>query len=62
MIVQRDESAIGIFTSQRRTNGIDPEAWLADILRRIGDHRASRLDELLPWNWKPPAGNLAAAA
>jgi transposase len=34
-----------------KLNDIDPQAWLADILRRINDHPASRLDELLPWNW-----------
>ena len=32
---------------------IDPQAWLADALARIADHPASRLDELLPWNWHP---------
>jgi hypothetical protein len=35
-----------------KLNNVDPKAWLADVLARIGDHRASRLDELLPWNWK----------
>jgi hypothetical protein len=35
-----------------RLNDIDPRAWLADVLGRIGDHPASRLDELLPWNWR----------
>ena len=34
-----------------RLNGIDPQAWLADVLARIADHPARRLDELLPWNW-----------
>ena len=37
-----------------KLNNIDPEAWLADVLRRISDHPASRLHELLPWNWSKP--------
>ena len=35
-----------------RLNDIDPHAWIADVLARINDHPASRLDQLLPWNWK----------
>lgn len=35
---------------------VDPRAWLADVLRRMTDHRTARLDELLPWNWTPAAG------
>ena len=35
-----------------RLNDVDPKAWLADILARIADHPASRLHELLPWEWK----------
>jgi transposase len=35
-----------------KMNNIDPQAWLADVLARIADHPASKLDELLPWNWK----------
>jgi transposase len=34
-----------------RMNDIDPQAWLADMLARIADHPAQRLDDLLPWNW-----------
>jgi transposase len=33
-----------------RLNNIDARAWLADVLGKIGDHPASRLDRLLPWN------------
>jgi transposase IS66-like protein len=29
-----------------KLNGIDPQAWLADVLRRIVDHPASWLDQL----------------
>tara|TARA_R110000850_G_scaffold277135_1_gene423387 strand:+ start:5752 stop:6609 length:858 start_codon:yes stop_codon:yes gene_type:complete len=38
-----------------KLNGLDPQAYLADILERIHDHKINRLDELLPWNWKPMA-------
>ena len=34
-------------------NDVDPQAWLADVLTRIAEHPAHRLDELLPWNWRP---------
>ena len=37
-----------------KLNGIDPRAWLADVLGRIADHPASRLHELLPWHWSSP--------
>ncbi len=33
-----------------KLNDVDPRAWLADVLARIGDHSALRLSELLPWN------------
>ncbi|WP_158011083.1 IS66 family transposase [Tardibacter chloracetimidivorans] len=36
-----------------RLNDVDPQAWLADVLARIADYPASRLGELLPWNWSP---------
>ena len=44
-----------------KMNDIDPQAWLADVLRRINDHPAARLDELLPWNWGAPLAETAAA-
>ncbi len=45
-----------------KLNGVDPRAWLADVLRRLADHPASRLHELLPWNWRPLSTDVAAAA
>ena len=34
-----------------KMNDVDPQAWLADVLARIAEHPAQRLDELLPWQW-----------
>lgn len=45
-----------------KMNGLDPQAWLADILSRIAAHPAHRLDELLPWKWKPQVATIAAQA
>jgi len=35
-----------------KLNDVDPQAWLADVLRRIADTPQTRLAELLPWNWR----------
>ncbi len=40
-----------------KLNGLDPQAYLADIRYRIHDHKINRLEELLPWNWEPPASS-----
>lgn len=29
----------------------DPQAWLADVLARINDHKITDLAALLPWRW-----------
>ena len=34
-----------------KLNGIDPQAWLTDVLDRIADHKINRIDELLPWHY-----------
>ena len=34
-----------------KLNCINPQAYLADVLDRIHDHKINRIDELLPWNW-----------
>jgi len=36
-----------------KLNDIDPQAWLADVLARIADTPIIRLEDLLPWNWRP---------
>jgi transposase len=35
-----------------RMNDVDPQGWLTDVLARIADHPARKIDELLPWNWQ----------
>ena len=45
-----------------KMNNIDPQAWLAGVLSRIAGHPASRLDELLPWNWRDASAAINRAA
>jgi transposase len=45
-----------------KMNDVDPQAWLADVLARIAEHPAHRLDDLLPWNWRPPETRVKQAA
>jgi transposase len=45
-----------------KMNGVDPQAWLTDVLSRIAAHPVHRLGELLPWNWTPRAAAIAAQA
>lgn len=45
-----------------KLNDIDPQAWLADVLSRIAEHPAHRIDDLLPWNWRPRSAPQSRAA
>jgi transposase len=49
-----------IFTA--KMNNVDPQAWLADVLARVADHPAQRIDQLLPWNWRPAIATAPAQA
>ncbi|OMP74613.1 hypothetical protein BW716_34450 [[Flexibacter] sp. ATCC 35208] len=40
-----------------KLQGIDPDAYLHDVLLRINDHKQNKLWELLPQNWKPQTRN-----
>jgi transposase len=57
------ERAATIYTliETAKLNGVDPQAWLANVLACIANHPASRLDELLPWHWKRTAAQADAA-
>ena len=37
-----------------KLNDVDPQAWIADALSRIADHKITSLAALLPWNWRRP--------
>ena len=57
------ERAAAMYTliTTAKLNGVDPQAWLADVLRRIADYPASQLHDLLPWHWKHRQTSAAAA-
>jgi len=40
------------FFATCKTHNINPHTWLSDILNRIPEHKANKLYELLPQNWK----------
>jgi transposase len=42
-----------------KMNDVDPQAWLADVLARVAAHPAQRIDDLLPWNWRPASSTIA---
>ena len=52
-----------------RLNGVNPEAWLRDVIGRIADHPINRIDQLRPGTGprsllrpRPPDQRLAVAA
>jgi transposase len=56
-------AAIYSLVGTAELNGLNPEAYLREVLSRIADHPIQRLKELLPWNVaasKRPARHEAA--
>jgi transposase len=57
----RRAAAIYTLIETAKLNDVDPQAWLADVLARLQDHPAKRIDQMLPWNWKHQPIQRAAA-
>lgn len=47
-------AAIGSLIASCEAVGVNPVRYLTDVLRRVSEHPASRIDELLPERWRPP--------
>ena len=60
------ERAAAIYTVIQtcKANGVDPQAYIADVIAKVADDwPASRWDELMPWNWRAaPVQHIAQAA
>jgi hypothetical protein len=55
-------AAIYSLLGSAKLNGIDPEAYLNLVLRRIADHPINRIADLLPWNLFPANPRVTEAA
>jgi transposase len=55
-------AAIYSLLGSAKLNGIDPEAYLSLVLRRIADHPINRIADLLPWNLFPAKPSATEAA
>ena len=46
-------AAIMSLIQSAKLNGLDPHAYLRDVLRRLPTHKASQIGDLLPHRWAP---------
>ena len=53
-------AAVMSLVHSARLNGLDPLAYLTDVLERLPTHKMSAIGELLPHRWTPPAQTTAA--
>jgi hypothetical protein len=57
----RHWALVASLVATAKLNGVEPLAWLTDVLERVvsGRTKATELERLLPWTWQ--AERLAAA-
>ena len=57
----RHWATVASLVATAKLNGVEPLAWLTDVLERMvsGRIKAHELERLLPWNWK--AGRFTAS-
>jgi hypothetical protein len=50
----RHWAIVASLVATAKLNGVEPLAWLTDVLMRMvsGRTRATELEQLLPWTWK----------
>ncbi|OFE42744.1 hypothetical protein BJN41_12585 [Acinetobacter towneri] len=49
---QRAANIMTLIQSEK-LNGLDPYAYLSDVLKRLPTQKMSQIEELLPHKWKP---------
>ncbi len=47
----KQQRAADTLIETAKLSGVDPQAWLTDVLTRIADHKITKLDELMPWSY-----------
>ena len=55
------KAIVASLVATAKLNGVEPLAWLTDVLERMvsGPTKAHEIERLLPWKWQ--AGRLAVA-
>ena len=51
-------AAIMSLVHSAKLNGLEPHAYLKDVLERLPTHPASRIAELLPYHWRPATSTI----